>query len=570
MLGVMHHQKILVFKVGVVACCAPVRDVESILTPTKLAIFPGQAYSIAGVFQHRGKTVSVVDLRVKFGLQNFEQHKGRFVIAKIKKGLTGFWVDEILEITEAQEHHWQRPPGFVAGEMFGKTLLLDGKLVLSTDFQRLYEMENAGPLSSFSHNHSNVSDPSSSKQESSSSSFTHVNSVNKVQKKPSILTGDKFVKTVTQQFSRTSKLDKGNSVFANSTVVTVSANNDDVKTASVKSLHNRQQKNTSRVVGADVIEKTPSLERLSSAKKPISKTDSSKINATKKPSIKKISSIRQGIIVPVKNRDRKIPLNAQENIDVVCVPTEREDPSLMGVIPGATTNRAAAYARGFPVTHEIEAKSQSFISSRFQASAKGGLLVVLTMLFVSSVFWVYNWSHLGVLLLEDLVQSDAIVRIGDKSSKTVLNTNVDVDTATNEMNPKLFEDFQKEQRVYEERDANTMTPMGDSMAVPRPKIAGFSNLPEANSQKRASLGARTEERSIELEEKLIVDKNVLVLPVIPEWGMYSVVQGDTLWAISILFYRTPFRYPDLARWSMIENPDLIFPDEIVIYQKARR
>ena len=50
---------------------------------------------------------------------------------------------------------------------------------------------------------------------------------------------------------------------------------------------------------------------------------------------------------------------------------------------------------------------------------------------------------------------------------------------------------------------------------------------------------------------------------------HTVVWGDTLWHISKHYLKDPFRYPDLARWSNIENPDLIYPGDEVKYQDEK-
>src|SRR5674476_356204 len=53
---------------------------------------------------------------------------------------------------------------------------------------------------------------------------------------------------------------------------------------------------------------------------------------------------------------------------------------------------------------------------------------------------------------------------------------------------------------------------------------------------------------------------------------YSVKPGDTLWAISGLFLKSPWRWPEL--WGMnlsdIKNPHLIFPGQILQLEKKKR
>ena len=39
--------------------------------------------------------------------------------------------------------------------------------------------------------------------------------------------------------------------------------------------------------------------------------------------------------------------------------------------------------------------------------------------------------------------------------------------------------------------------------------------------------------------------------------LYTVVKGDTLWDISESYYKTPWKYPKIADYNKIKNPDLI-------------
>lgn len=53
--------------------------------------------------------------------------------------------------------------------------------------------------------------------------------------------------------------------------------------------------------------------------------------------------------------------------------------------------------------------------------------------------------------------------------------------------------------------------------------------------------------------------------------VHKVVKGDTLWDIAEKYVQDPFRYPELAKSSQIENPHLIYPDDVVrihIYEEA--
>ncbi|MDH5230577.1 MAG: chemotaxis protein CheW, partial [Gammaproteobacteria bacterium] len=143
------NESLVIFRVGPVSCCASVRDVDSIVMMPSFTPMPKQAPCFAGVFRHRDQTVSVIKLRDKFGLPPLSetQHaNARIILAYTRHGLMGYIVDEVLEVTSNFEYDWSDPPNFVSGNIFDKTLHWGEALVLSTDFDRLYAMNESEPL----------------------------------------------------------------------------------------------------------------------------------------------------------------------------------------------------------------------------------------------------------------------------------------------------------------------------------------------------------------------------------------------------------------------------------------
>jgi len=147
------NEQLLIFRVGPVACCVSARDVDSIVDAQALHQLPQQANFIAGVLQYRDSTVSIVNVFQKFALPTPERvTHGRFIMAYTRHGVTGFWVDEIIEITNDFEQDWLSPPAFVEDKVFDKTLLWHDRLILKTDFDRLFSMKNATALSQWANN----------------------------------------------------------------------------------------------------------------------------------------------------------------------------------------------------------------------------------------------------------------------------------------------------------------------------------------------------------------------------------------------------------------------------------
>jgi len=49
----------------------------------------------------------------------------------------------------------------------------------------------------------------------------------------------------------------------------------------------------------------------------------------------------------------------------------------------------------------------------------------------------------------------------------------------------------------------------------------------------------------------------------PKHTTYKIVEGDTLWDISLKEYETNYRWPDISTANKLPNPDLIYPDTIL-------
>ena len=49
----------------------------------------------------------------------------------------------------------------------------------------------------------------------------------------------------------------------------------------------------------------------------------------------------------------------------------------------------------------------------------------------------------------------------------------------------------------------------------------------------------------------------------PKHTTYTILEGDTLWDISLKEYETNNRWPDIASTNKLPNPDLIYPDTIL-------
>ena len=93
-------QKSLVgFIVGDIAYAVPIASVREIVNPVPLAELPHAPASVAGVADHRGEIVPVIDLRVRFGLPPFnDPRKSKWILIEVEGRGVGLAVDRVTEV----------------------------------------------------------------------------------------------------------------------------------------------------------------------------------------------------------------------------------------------------------------------------------------------------------------------------------------------------------------------------------------------------------------------------------------------------------------------------------------
>lgn len=136
-------RKLLLFSVGPVACCADSFSIHRIIDPPdNLVHLPGRTHHPA-IFRHEGRLVSVLDVRSLFGLSPDvkSQRQEKLIIAEIEAALYGFWVDEVQSILSAQDGKWGMLPGVVPRTLFDAAFHYKDQLVLHLDFAQLIHAE---------------------------------------------------------------------------------------------------------------------------------------------------------------------------------------------------------------------------------------------------------------------------------------------------------------------------------------------------------------------------------------------------------------------------------------------
>lgn len=150
MASINDYNAILLYRIGPVFCCAPTLPVTAIIEPPQLTHPPGISASQPGIFKHARHIVSVFDLRFKFGLQQQDwKQPGRMIITELPQGHIGFMVDDIQEVMEMPMQGWGSLPAMCPKGIFSRTLLLNKKIHLYAEFERLLQLQGHAYLKKY-------------------------------------------------------------------------------------------------------------------------------------------------------------------------------------------------------------------------------------------------------------------------------------------------------------------------------------------------------------------------------------------------------------------------------------
>lgn len=131
------------FRIGKETFGVPIGLVHEIVRVPEITAVPEAPDYIEGVINLRGKIVSVVDLRKRFGEAKIEpSRKNRILVAEIEQRLVGLIVDSASEVIRLPEQQIEAPPdvfqenevNYVTG--VGK---LNGRLVILVELTKILQ-----------------------------------------------------------------------------------------------------------------------------------------------------------------------------------------------------------------------------------------------------------------------------------------------------------------------------------------------------------------------------------------------------------------------------------------------
>ena len=141
------------FRVGRETFGVPIHLVHEIVRVPEITAVPEAPEYIEGVINLRGKIVSVIDLRKRFGETEITaDRKNRVIVVESEKKLVGLIVDAASEVLKIPEAEIENPPNvFESGDLNYVTGVgkLKGRLIILIDLTKILqrgELKRIGDL----------------------------------------------------------------------------------------------------------------------------------------------------------------------------------------------------------------------------------------------------------------------------------------------------------------------------------------------------------------------------------------------------------------------------------------
>ena len=563
------QQSLLTFRVGPVLCCAPSLPVRSIVTPPKLTHIPGSESSQPGIFKHGSHIVKVLDLRTKFGIDEAEQTQpGNFIITIFEKESFAFWVDQILDVSDFPSEGWGNLPAAIPRGVFTRTLLLNKKIHLYSEFEKLATIQDLGYLKHYIQQLQEQSEKKAEPKKVDAPST--LESSNKISEHNESTTG--------ALSSENKTIEQPNPKLSTQTPDTSSKQTPIRKSLPNSYANNKIDKTNNTVEGRinsqSITQQKPKLET-SPLKKTAQPTTQSAVQSTAQ------SKIVKSTYTP-----------PTQNINTSAIKTTAPVASTLKTQHKIETNKPTIHTSQTSVEQANNEESSSIgiiIFFLFILGLLGAGLYFLLPEEVSTTSKYEKYGGYEKQRIED--HAELILQPMPQEPDEVPEIIIE----TKSVEEELVSDISTEEKLRDESLANNITREETITPESVTEDKSKSDLKEAHSY-RADISKQDDEITITLhqpmssiettiEKEPIIEQKIepeikeettieatpveqlkvekLSPPIASEKVinevLHIVVKGDTLWAIAKKYVNNPFLYPELARLSNIKNPHRIYP-----------
>ena len=129
------------FLVGDTHYAVDILRVREIVNPLPLVAVPHTPTHVVGVADHRGQTVPIIDLHVRFGLPPAEvTRRTKWVISDVAGVDAGLWVDAVTSVFGVSTLEVRPPPDLAvtpAARFIAGVAIVEGSLVFLLDLDRI-------------------------------------------------------------------------------------------------------------------------------------------------------------------------------------------------------------------------------------------------------------------------------------------------------------------------------------------------------------------------------------------------------------------------------------------------
>jgi purine-binding chemotaxis protein CheW len=120
-----------------------ITQIQEINRMTFITRVPNAAPHVKGVMNLRGKTLPVMDLRIRLNLENTEYTDDtRIIVVKMQEEVIGFIVDSVTEVIRIPANSIEDPPDFlktIDTEFIKSVGKIDDKLLILLDLNKILE-----------------------------------------------------------------------------------------------------------------------------------------------------------------------------------------------------------------------------------------------------------------------------------------------------------------------------------------------------------------------------------------------------------------------------------------------
>jgi purine-binding chemotaxis protein CheW len=132
------------FVVGSVAYAVPIGSVREIINPTQLTELPHLPSAVAGVADHRGDVIPIIDLRARFGLEvSSDKSRSKWILVDVGGRSVGLVVDQVTDVFGTGGDHLRPAPSLGGGDDtrgIAGVASHDGRLVFVLEVDRFEQL----------------------------------------------------------------------------------------------------------------------------------------------------------------------------------------------------------------------------------------------------------------------------------------------------------------------------------------------------------------------------------------------------------------------------------------------